>query len=78
MLEIADCACGIDLARSADAFGSDDETSSSGWNAWTGGKEGGWYVQSATPPIGIWFYAYCGSVGAYFLFAAGNAANRQR
>jgi hypothetical protein len=42
MLEIADCACGIDLARSSDAFGSDDETSSSGWNAWTGGKEGGW------------------------------------
>ena len=23
--------------------GSDDETSSSGWNAWDGGKEGGWY-----------------------------------
>ena len=65
MLEISDCACGIDLARSADAFGeppwapslvcfstasqplacagSDDETSSSGWNAWDGGKEGGWY-----------------------------------
>ena len=42
MLEIRDCACGIDLARSFDAFGSDDETSSSGWNAWEGGKEGGW------------------------------------
>ena len=42
MLEIRDCACGIDLARSYDAFGSDDETSSSGWNAWLGGREGGW------------------------------------
>ena len=43
LLNFRACACGIDLARSADAFGTDDETSSSGWNAWTGGKEGGWY-----------------------------------
>jgi hypothetical protein len=47
-IEIKNCGIGIDLARSYDLFGDNDETSSSGWNAWTGGKEGGFYHNVVT------------------------------
>ena len=51
LINIARCACGIDMARSYDAFGTDDETSSSGWNAWQGGKEGGWCKFTSNLPL---------------------------
>ena len=50
-ISIRNCAGGVSLARSEAAFGPNDETSTSGWNAWTGGIDGGCSVLYGSIPL---------------------------
>ena len=47
-ISIRDCAGGVSLARSDDTFGTNDAAASAGWNAWKGGKDGGYYHNVVT------------------------------
>ena len=47
-ISIRNCAGGVSLARSEAAFGADDATSTSGWNAWAGGRDGGFFHNVVT------------------------------